>query len=131
MYSFYNETIDAIKESGHKVGDIIWIGLQNGRVKFDIHNFLNEIQSRKAYPMDLFEDDFAIMFGDGSYLCRTETYSDDEDASEDVYTMGYWKFYTSVREPINLVKDISEITKKLDETLVYKKSDDDEEISFL
>lgn len=125
MYTFYDETIDAITESAHKVDDILWVGFQSGRVGFDIPSFLEEIKDRKAYPMDILNCDFVIMFSDASYLYRKETYSDAKDVEDDVYTMGYWKFYSAIKEPINKITDSIKISKMLDQALVYEKQDDE------
>ncbi len=83
--TFKKETLEAIKDSGHKQGDVMFIGSSDGRLRVSLEEFLkiSDFEYDRGFGAQEIANDLIIYFKDKSYISRGEY-----DGSE------WWEFNT-------------------------------------
>ena len=90
--NFKRETLKAIKESGHKLEDVMFVGSKDGKYRMNIEKFkqVSNFEYDSGFGAAAIATDLIIYFKDKSYIVRGEY-----DGSE------WWEYNT----PLNYGED--------------------------
>ena len=74
MINFRKETLDAIKDSNHKIEDVMFVGSYDGKYRMDINKFLekSDFEYDDGYGSSEIATDLIVFFHDKTYLSRWE-----------------------------------------------------------
>ena len=74
MTNFKEETLEAIKGSGHKESDVMFIGSADGKLRIDIETFkeISDFTYDGGFGGQEIAQDLIIYFNDKSYMVRGE-----------------------------------------------------------
>jgi hypothetical protein len=77
--NFLEETIEKIEESGHHIGDVLWVGSQDGTYAISFTEFekIADLEYCAGHGCSGLVRDIVVVFDDGSWLERAE-YDDAE-----------------------------------------------------